>query len=264
MFSSEGSFLPLLPLFLLGKFYVPCHTRSLFFVTLPERAGEEAALEHSHRRRQLGAGAHAGLRGACSSAEGQPCHGTVICPLAWAQLLRPLTPGGSPLGFPPILTLKSGGCFAPLSISPGTSGTAGSAAAPGAPVLPVPWASQGRLPICGAAPQPSTPREGSVLPDSCSSAWFQLPHPSRRPCQGGETEARSSSEAPAEAEGLCIFLRHQASMLRLLPQLLHGPGAEFQPQQGSLSCELREANVTWFVKVTLERFGNGRERLRSR
>lgn len=98
----------------------------------------------------------AALRGAAVSR-------TRICPAAQAQLLGPLTPWGSPLGCPPQSSpLKMGDALRSPSISPGKSSMAGSAAATSAPALPVPRASQGWLPIYGAALQPGSPREGSV------------------------------------------------------------------------------------------------------
>ena len=52
----KAPFSPCRPLFLLGEFYVPCVTRSLFFVILPECAGQEVALEQRQPQRQHGVG----------------------------------------------------------------------------------------------------------------------------------------------------------------------------------------------------------------
>lgn len=52
----KAPFSPCCPLFLLGEFHVPCVTRSLFFVILAERAGQEVALQQRQPQRQHGVG----------------------------------------------------------------------------------------------------------------------------------------------------------------------------------------------------------------
>lgn len=107
-------------------------------------------------------------------------------------------------GLPPsILTLKNGGYFAPLKHLPRDMRHSCSATAPGAPVLLVPWAPQGQLPIYGSSTS-SPPLFLFISQVSAPSSLAEL----GRLCQGGETEAQSSSEMPAEAEGFTTFFRH--------------------------------------------------------
>lgn len=123
------------------------------------------------------------------------------------------------------LLQEAQGCFTGQPCR-GLSSSPGSAATPSTPMLLV----------SRVAPDSWSCSAGSVLLYPYFPAWFQLPHPERRPWQGGETEARSGSRMPAEADGFRAFVHHQAFMLRLLPQLSWGTG-QFHRHQGSLSCK---------------------------